>query len=84
MKSVTALKDRLKKQKERHEALRFTADEIVRAIEAVQRAGLTIYSVEITLNGSISINTTAPFKHAAPKPETEDAQEEVQPNKKRA
>jgi hypothetical protein len=81
---VTARKDRLKKQKERHEAPRFTADDIVRAIEAVQQAGLTIYSVEITLNGSISINTTSPFKRAAPKTETEDAQEEVQPNKKRA
>jgi len=80
-KSVTARKDRSKKQKERHEVLRFTADDIVRAIEAVQQAGLTIYSVEITLSGSISINTTSPFKRPAPKPETEDAQEEV---KKRA
>jgi hypothetical protein len=81
---VAAQKDRLKKQKERHEALRFTADDIGRAIEAVQQAGLTIYSAEITLNGSMSINTTSPFKRDAPKPETKDAQEEVQPNKKRA
>jgi len=81
---VTARKDRLEKQKQHHEALHFTADDIVRAIEAVQQAGLTIYSVEIALNGPISINTTSPFKRAAPKLETEDAQEAFQPNKKRA
>jgi hypothetical protein len=36
----------LKKTKESPEALRFTTDEIVRAIEAVEQAGLTIYGVE--------------------------------------
>jgi hypothetical protein len=42
--------------------LRFTTDEIVRAIEAVEQAGLTIYGVEVATNGSIKINTTSPFK----------------------
>ena len=65
-------KHRLKKQKKRIEGPRFTADEIVRTIEAVQQAGLTVHSVEITLNGSVSIHTSA------------DAMDEVQPNTKRA
>jgi len=45
-----------------------------------------VYGVEITLQGSIKINTTSPFKRAAvPKPETSaDTQDEVQPNRKRA
>jgi len=55
---VPARKDSPKKQKESRE--RFTADEIVCAIDAVGKAGLTVYSVEITLNGSININTTPP------------------------
>ena len=80
---MTARKDHPKNQKGRR-PLRFTADDIVRAIDAVENAGLTIYGVEITLDGSIRINTKSPFKGAAPKPETERAQEEVQPNKKRA
>jgi hypothetical protein len=71
----------IKKEIKKSVTARFRADDIVRAIEAVQQAGLTIYGVEITLNGSISINTTSHFKRPAPKPETEDAQEEV---KKRA
>jgi hypothetical protein len=36
---------------------RFTPDEIVRAIDAVTKAGLTIHSVEITNSGSIKIET---------------------------
>lgn len=80
---VTARKDRPKNQKE-GQALRFTVEDIVRAIESVQNAGLTIYGVEITLNGSIRINTKSPFKGAVSKPETEHALEKVQPNKKRA
>jgi hypothetical protein len=36
---------------------RFTADEIVRAIEAVERTGLAIRGVEITQSGSIKIET---------------------------
>jgi hypothetical protein len=38
-------------------AQRFTADEIVRAIEAVEQAGLAVRCVEITLSGSIKIET---------------------------
>ena len=38
-------------------AQRFTADEIVRAIDAVTTAGLTVHSVEITISGSIKIET---------------------------
>ena len=83
---MPARKDRLKKQKESREAPRFTVDDIVRAIEAVQKAGLTVYGVEISLNGSINISTTSHFKRAAAsKPETgADALNEVQPNKRRA
>lgn len=36
---------------------RFQADDIVRAIETVQQAGLTIRGVEITTSGSIKIET---------------------------
>jgi hypothetical protein len=36
---------------------RFTADEIVRAIDAVTKAGLTVHAVEITNSGSIKIET---------------------------
>jgi hypothetical protein len=77
---VSARKARLKKQKERRD--RFTADDIVRAIGAVEQAGLTVYGVEITLDGSIKISTASPFKRgSAPKSEaTADAQNEVQPN----
>src|SRR5262249_7485813 len=35
----------------------FNRDEIVRAIEAVTKAGLTVHSVEITTSGSIKIET---------------------------
>ena len=85
-KSVSARKNHPRKQTQSGDALRFTADHIVRAIDAVQQAGLTVYGVEITLQGSIKINTTSPFKRAAvPKPETSaDTQDEVQPNRKRA
>jgi hypothetical protein len=84
---VAAQKNRLKKPKEKsREAPRFTADDIVRAIEAVQQAGLTVHAIEIAVNGSIHINTTSPFRHrATSKPDTgADAQDEAQPNKQRA
>ena len=79
---MPARKDRLKK--ESREAPRFTADDIFRAVEAVQQAGLTVYGVEISRNGSINISTTSPFKRAAAsKPETSaNALVEVQPNKR--
>jgi hypothetical protein len=85
-KPVPARPNRLKKQKKSPEASRFTPNDIVRAIEAVHEAGLTVYSVEITLNGSMRIHTTSPLKRAAaPKLETSaEALDDVQPNKKRA
>lgn len=83
---MSARDDRLKKQQERREASRFTTDDIVRAIEAVEQAGQTVYGVEITAEGSIKISTTSPFKRAATSnPDTSaDVQDEVQPNKRRA
>ena len=83
---MSARKDRRKSHKVTRKALRFTADDIVRAVEAVEQAGLTVYGVEITLSGSIKISTASPFKRAAgSKSETTvDVQDEAQPNKKRA
>lgn len=40
--------------------VRFTPEDIVRAIEGVQAAGLTVYGVEITLTGAINISTRPP------------------------
>jgi hypothetical protein len=83
---VSARKASQKKQKENREALRFTADEIIRAVEAVEQAGLTVHAVDIAPNGSMSIKTTSPFKRgASQKPEVgADVQDELQPSKKRA
>ena len=47
-------------KKDSRKPLRFTSDEIVRTIDAVQAAGLTIYGVEITLAGAINISTQPP------------------------
>ena len=83
---MSARKDRRKNQKKSREAPRFTPDDVMRAIEAVQQAGLTVYAVEVAPNGSINISTTSPFKRAAASKSetTADAQDEAQPNKKRA
>jgi hypothetical protein len=57
---------------------RFTADEIVRAIEAVTKVGLTVHAVEITQSGSIKIETQPqkqPPSRAANAPNTADVQE---------
>jgi len=85
-KSVSARKARSKKQKKSRKVVSFTADDIVRAIEAVEQTGLTVYGVEITLNGSINISTKSPFRRrGAPKDEPgADAQGELQPDRKRA
>lgn len=45
-----------------HESLRFTAGDIVRAIEGVRAAGLQVYSVEVTPTGAINISTQPPPK----------------------
>jgi hypothetical protein len=83
---VSASKDRQKNQTGGRKVLRFTPDDIVGAIGAVEQAGLTVYGVEITLDGSIKINTASPFKRAGgSKSETPaDVQDEAEPNKKRA
>jgi hypothetical protein len=44
---------------------RFTPDDIVCAIEGVEKAGLKIYSVEITLTGDIKITTGRTESRAA-------------------
>jgi hypothetical protein len=44
-------------QKEDPQAQRFTPDDIVRAIEGVEKAGLEVRGVEITTSGSIKIVT---------------------------
>jgi len=49
-------------------APRFTADEIVRAIEAVEQTGLAVRGVEITQSGSIKIETQ-------PQPQTQTRKE---------
>ena len=46
-----------KNQKDSGDPLRFTPSDIVRAIEEVEAAGLTVYAVEITLAGAINIST---------------------------
>jgi hypothetical protein len=59
---------------------RFTADEIVRAIDAVTKAGLTVQSVEITHSGSIKIETQ-PLKQGPSKattaPDIANVQDEI-------
>ena len=49
-----------KNQKDSGDPLRFTPGDIVRAIEEVESAGLTVYAVEITLAGAINISTQPP------------------------
>jgi hypothetical protein len=44
--------------------VRFTPDDILRAIAAVEAAGLQVCVVEITFTGSIKINTK-PSRHKA-------------------
>ena len=76
-----------KNQKDSPKPLRFTSTEIVRAIEAVQAAGLTVYAVEITLAGAINISTQPPpsvrKRPAMPRQETKSV-DETTPVKKQA
>jgi hypothetical protein len=51
--------------------IQFTPDDIVRAIEGVEKAGLDIYSVEITLKGDIRVTTGPRSKKAATEPRME-------------
>jgi hypothetical protein len=75
-------------QKQPAERLRFTSAEIVRAIEDVQAAGLTVHAVEISLAGSIKI-TTQPEPSVSRRPQKTrtvraDPAEETTPIKKQA
>jgi hypothetical protein len=79
---VPAQKDRPKKQKERRAA--FTPDDIVRAIEAVQQTGLTVYGVEISVDGSINIHTASPFKGSAASRRQIATEDELEPKKRQA
>ena len=55
------------KQSKNLERPPFTPDDIVRAIDGVEKAGFDIYSVEISLTGDIKI-TTGPRKAKSPAP----------------
>jgi len=60
---------------------RFTTDEIVRAIDAVTKAGLMVHAVEITRNGSIKIETQ-PLSEQRPStskiaPDTDNVRDET-------
>jgi hypothetical protein len=76
-----------KNQKESHKPLRFTTEEIMHTIDAVQAAGLTV-GVEITLAGAINISTQPPpsvKRSATPRQVTEtDLVDETTPSKKLA
>src|SRR5262245_62036273 len=55
----------MSKRNQHKDVQRFTADEIVRAIDAVTKAGLTVCSVEITNSGSIKIETQPSQQHSS-------------------
>jgi hypothetical protein len=59
--------------------LRFAPGDIVRAIEEVGAAGLTVYGVEITLTGALNISTQPPSsvskRPATPRQETKKVDE---------
>ena len=69
-------------------ALRSLPVDIVLAIEAVQRAGLTVYGGEITLAGAINISTQPTLPSVSKRPTTlrqvteTDLVDETTPNKK--
>jgi hypothetical protein len=69
------------------EPLRFAPGDIVRAIEEVGAAGLTVYGVEITLTGALNISTQPPpsvsKRPATPRQETKKV-DETTPVKKQA
>ena len=61
-----------------HKRPRFTPEEILRAIEGVEAAGLEVYGVEITPTGAIKISTQADAPTSASPPD------DVAPVKKQA
>ena len=75
------------KRSKNAERPRFTVDEIVRAIDAVTKAGLTVYSVEVTNSGSIKIETQPRQQRpsaATTAPATANASQEETLKKKQA
>ena len=58
MKCVTTQDSPPKQLNKNRERPRFSPNDIVRAIEGVEAAGLEIYSVEITPSGAINIRTS--------------------------
>jgi len=68
----------MSKRNQHKDVQRFAADEIVRAIDAVTKAGLTVYSVEITNSGSIKIETQPSQQHSS-KAKTSPVNANVQP-----
>ena len=82
-------KNTRKNQKDSRKPLRFTTEEIMHSIDAVQAAGLTVYGVEITLAGAINITTQPPpsvsKRPATPRQVSEtDLLDETIPSKKLA
>jgi hypothetical protein len=65
--------------------LRFTPNDIVRAIDGVTAAGLQVYAVEITPTGAIKINTELPphpyRKKSASRPTTDRTTQHPSKNK---
>ena len=57
------------------ESPHFMPVDIVRAIEEVQAAGLTVYGVEITLAGAINISTQPAPSVSKPRPTPRQMQE---------
>ena len=86
--AVTPAMPRRKVTPQKQPAERFTSAEIIRAIEDVQAAGLTVHAVEISLAGSIKI-TTQPEPSVSKRPQKTrtvqvDPVEETTPVKKQA
>ena len=77
-------KDKPTPQEKGQQPTRFTLDDIERAIKGVERAGLVVRGVEITVIGSIKIECMRDTKVAdAASPEPTERLDEVQPTKKR-
>ena len=66
---------------ERGNRLRFTPEEIVRAIAGVEAAGLQVFGVEITPTGAINIST-GPRAEASPNDAKRESLGETLPTKK--
>jgi len=65
------------KRNQRKVTRRFSADDIVRTVEAMEKAGLTVHSVEITKSGSIKIETQPSKRAASSAPDNANVQTET-------